>query len=198
MGLGGFRARQNGSQTGRIGLYGDRRAVSGTTVAPATSSRPGLQQAPRTCRTAHVHAHGQRHDRGSWLAVLCMNQPVAQTSINALAPEDLELLGSRSSRYGDRVGPRAVYAAGWNMQREHAMARMVAYAAWGRRPVQLGGHVPASGSTWTRRLRHRRTRRSSSTSTKPPRDHFPDQVGAARLAPEGHSEIVINLPGPLL
>jgi hypothetical protein len=33
-----------------------------------------------------------------------------------------------------------------NMQRGRVMARVVAYAVWGRRPVQLGGQVPASGS----------------------------------------------------
>ena len=41
-----------------------------------------------------------------------INQPVAQSKIKALAPEDLGLLGSRNPRYGGRVVPRAVYATG--------------------------------------------------------------------------------------
>ena len=47
----------------------------------------------------------------------CMFQPVAQTSIKALRPEDLGLLGCRSPKYGARVDLRAVYATGWFMHR---------------------------------------------------------------------------------
>jgi len=45
----------------------------------------------------------------------CMNQPVAQTPIDALASQDLGLLGSMGSKYRGRVGPRAVCATGWNI-----------------------------------------------------------------------------------
>jgi hypothetical protein len=42
----------------------------------------------------------------------CITQPVAQSPIEALAPEDLGLLVSRNPRYGGRVSLRAVYATG--------------------------------------------------------------------------------------
>ena len=44
-----------------------------------------------------------------------MNQPVAQSPIKAMAPEDLGLPGSRNPRYRGQSILGVVYATGWNM-----------------------------------------------------------------------------------
>jgi hypothetical protein len=42
-----------------------------------------------------------------------MIQPVAQTQVHVLAPEDVELLGTRDPTYRGRVGTRPLCATGW-------------------------------------------------------------------------------------
>ena len=69
-----------------------------------TQMPPGSQKGVQ-CVVADVEA--ARRQLGQ-----CIKQPVAQTPIKALVPEDLGLLGSRNPRYRGRIDPRAVYATG--------------------------------------------------------------------------------------
>jgi len=75
-----------------------------TMIVPARPEQR-LQPLPESALPA-VRIVNSRHGRR------CIKQPVAQTPIKVLTPEDLGMFGSRNPRYGGRVDPRAVYATG--------------------------------------------------------------------------------------